>query len=292
MLDLLDAEAGLLTVGSSRDVAELRALSEQLGKQSSAPWCERLEHAHDHLLRGMGQRSIGLRRSKAWIGASGATLAEASYVPPPPQELPWLLADWQQWLEHPHDLHPLLKLAQAYAQFEAIHPFQDAGGRVVRLFLQHYLVSTQQLSLPVLLWSDQLRGEASRLHRARQQLRLHRDASAWFAVFTQLLASAAMETVSTIHRVMALREQHRRDIAAAFGRSTAQALQVLDALMAQPMLGVKDLIELTGLSFPAANELALRLVRADVLVEVTGNARNRCFRYAPYVRIFIPEDTQ
>jgi hypothetical protein len=91
---------------------------------------------------------------------------------------------------------------------------------------------------------------------------------------------------------MALREQHRRDIGALFGRSTAQGLLVLDALMAQPMLGVKALIELTGLSFPAANELALRLVRAGVLVEVTGNARNRCFRYAPYVRIFIPEDAQ
>lgn len=290
LLDLLDAETGLLTVGPARDVAELRALTGQLGREYAAPWCTHLEYAHDHLLRGMGQRSIGLRKSRAWIGASGATLSEATYVPPPPQEIPLLLAEWQAWLERDHDLHPLVKLALAYGQFESIHPYQDAGGRVLRIFLQHYLVAAGQISMPVLQWSDQLRREGARVHRARHALRTQHDAGPWLAMFIEVLAAAAQETATTVQRTLVLRERHRSDIGAQFGRSAGQALLVLDALVAQPMLGVKDLITLTGTSFPAANELAQRLVRAGVLAEVTGNARNRRFRYAPYVRVFIPED--
>jgi hypothetical protein len=96
---------------------------------------------------------------------------------------------------------------------------------------------------------------------------------------------AALETAEMVQRIVALRERHRSQISTGFGRVVPQALCIVDALIARPMLGVKDIIELTGTSFPAANELAQRLVRAGILAEVTGNARNRRFRYAPYVRI-------
>jgi hypothetical protein len=49
-------------------------------------------------------------------------------------------------------------------------------------------------------------------------------------------------------------------------------------------------IELTGTTFPAANELTGRFVRAGLLTEITGHARNRRFRYAPYVRIFLDHE--
>jgi len=49
---------------------------------------------------------------------------------------------------------------------------------------------------------------------------------------------------------------------------------------------VKDLI---GTTYPAANALVERLVGLGVLEEITGQARNRRFRYGPYVRLFEAE---
>lgn len=52
------------------------------------------------------------------------------------------------------------------------------------------------------------------------------------------------------------------------------------------LLGVKEVIELTGMSFPSANDLIKRFVKHELLTEITGQARNRRFRYAPYIKIF------
>jgi Fic family protein len=290
MLDLLDAESGLVAMGPGRDVAELRALSEQLARPGEGPWCEKLQYVHDHLLRGMGQRNVGLRRDNTWLGVSGATRAEAVHVPPPPQEIPLLLGEWQDFITQPDVLHPLHTLALAYAQFEAIHPYQSANGRVVRWFLQHYLISRKLLSHPALLWSDALRRDAAMAHQARHALRVQNDPRDWTLLFLKTYATAATETASSVRRVVALRERQRATLAAEFGRIAGIANTVLDALIAQPMLTIKDIITLTGQTFPAANELAQRLVRAGILVEVTGQARNRRFRYAAYARIFVSEE--
>jgi hypothetical protein len=44
--------------------------------------------------------------------------------------------------------------------------------------------------------------------------------------------------------------------------------------------------DLPGTTCPAANGLVTRLVDLGVLDEMTGYARNRRFRYAPYIALF------
>jgi len=43
---------------------------------------------------------------------------------------------------------------------------------------------------------------------------------------------------------------------------------------------------MTGTTFAAANTLVARLVEHGVPHEMTGYARNRRFRYAPYIALF------
>ena len=42
----------------------------------------------------------------------------------------------------------------------------------------------------------------------------------------------------------------------------------------------------TGTTYAAANSLVSRLVKLNVLSEMTGYACNRRFRYAPYIALF------
>ena len=89
---------------------------------------------HEKLMRGVrGDTATPgeFRRSQNWIGPPGCTLADASFVPPPPDRLMECLGAWESFL-HEDSLPPLVHAALAHSQFEAIHPFLDGNGRVGR----------------------------------------------------------------------------------------------------------------------------------------------------------------
>ena len=53
---------------------------------------------------------------------------------------------------------------------------------------------------------------------------------------------------------------------------------------------MNEVRDLTGTTYPAANQLVERLVKIGILSEITGQARNRRFRYDAYVRLFDEPD--
>ena len=88
---------------------------------------------HAELLQGVrGNRLTPgeLRRSQNWIGPGACTLATATYVPLPPEELPEALGALERFLHEQNDLPALIRIGLAHAQFETIHPFLDGNGRV------------------------------------------------------------------------------------------------------------------------------------------------------------------
>ena len=87
-----------------------------------------------------------------WIGRPGSTPATASLVPPPPDEVEPCLAAWEKFL-HESELPPLITIALAHYQFEAIHPFLDGNGRVGRLLITLFLIEQQLLPAPLLYLS-------------------------------------------------------------------------------------------------------------------------------------------
>jgi Fic family protein len=93
------------------------------------------------------------RRSQNWIGAPGSTLQNATYVPPPPAEMHAALNAFEKYLHAEDAYPPLVRLAFAHYQFEAIHPFVDGNGRVGRLLLALLLVAWDLLPQPLLYLS-------------------------------------------------------------------------------------------------------------------------------------------
>ena len=104
--DLLTAEAHILGEGRPRDVDEVvnyvGAMKHGLARLADLPVSVRLiREIHAELLKGVrGSRLTPgeLRRSQNWIGPSGCTLAEATFVPPPPAEVPTTLGALETFL--------------------------------------------------------------------------------------------------------------------------------------------------------------------------------------------------
>jgi Fic family protein len=55
------------------------------------------------------------------------------YTPPPPYDVPPLMAELVAWLNVPSDIHPVLVSGIAQFQLVHIHPFVDGNGRTSRL---------------------------------------------------------------------------------------------------------------------------------------------------------------
>jgi len=78
----------------------------------------------------------------------------ASFVPPPPLELPKLLTDWERFANEDAEMPLLVQNALLHAQFETIHPFLDDNGRLGRLLLVYFLIARRRMSAPLLYLSS------------------------------------------------------------------------------------------------------------------------------------------
>jgi Fic family protein len=299
--DLLAAEADLFdSVDVPRDVGEVvnyvRAMNHGLARLEELPVSVRLiREIHEELMRGVrgGRLTPGeLRRSQNWIGPGGSGLAEAVFVPPPPERVPEALGALETFLHAEDDIPLLVKIGLAHAQFETIHPFLDGNGRVGRLLITFLLTERGVLHRPVLYLSHYLKRHRQEYYDRLQAVRDDGDWEGWLAFFLRGVEEVAGEATETARRVLLLRETNRAQITDGLGRAAANGHRVLESLFDRPIISVSEAQQMTGTGFAAANPLVARMTELGILREVTGNARNRRFRYEPYVRLFTdePED--
>jgi hypothetical protein len=100
------------------------------------------------------------------------------------------------------------------------------------------------------------------------------------------VAEDSLQAAETAGQVLLLREEHRTLITDRLGRAAGNGQRILQYLYEHPIVSAKDVRDPIGTTFAGANQIVHRLVDAGVLVEITGHARHRRFRYDPYVRLF------
>ncbi len=292
--DVLSAEAEILSADAPRDVAEVvnyvSAMNYGLERLPELPVSVRLiREIHAKLLkdtRGSHLTPGELRTSQNWIGPAGCTLSEATFVPPPPFEVPQALSDLERFLHDEGPMPVLIRIGLAHAQFETIHPFLDGNGRVGRLLITFLLCERGVLSKPVLYLSHYFKRHRSTYYDLLQTVRDEGDWESWLAFFLQGVEAVAAQSAGTARAIIALREQHRTSVTARLGRAAGNGLKVLEHLYQHPIVSVRDVAEVTTASFPAANSLVGNMVTAGILQEMTGQVRNRRFIYRPYIDLF------
>jgi Fic family protein len=287
--ELLAAEAGATVDRSPDDLREVGnyvvALEHGISRLKKLPLCVRLtRELHEKLMTAVrGQQSAPgqFRKTQNWIGKPGSTIATASYIPPPPGEIEPCLAAWEKFLNE-SKLPPLVTIALAHYQFEAIHPFLDGNGRVGRLLITLFLIERQILPSPLLYLSAFF--EASR-RDYYDGLRGVSERGAWNDWLEYFLLGVARMSEDALNRAMRINQllfQWQKKVS---GESSSNPLRVVELLGANPFITTKRAADKLGIAFTTAQRAIERLERASIVKQVGDAKRDRVYCAAALLHI-------
>ncbi len=140
----------------------------------------------------------------------GTTIANTStneviYTPPVGENIiRAMLANWEKYLHYNDDIDPLIKMAIAHYQFEAIHPFLDGNGRTGRVLNILYLIEKNLLNLPILYMSHFIVKNKSEYYRLLLNVTRNQAWEPWVLFILKAVEQTAEATNLKIKNIITL----------------------------------------------------------------------------------------
>lgn len=279
--ELLAANAGAKVEKSAEELQEVAnyivALDYGIDRLETLPLSLRLvRELHELLMQGArGDHATPgeFRRSQNWIGAPGSVINNATYIPPPPDELMNCLGEWEHFL-HDESLPPLIHAALMHAQFESIHPFLDGNGRVGRLLIPLLFIARDVLPTPLLSLSAYF--EATRQEYYAHLLKVTQDGAweSWLVYFLRGVCEQAQDAISRIRRIDELFHLWSDQLA---GARSANLERVLELFVEFPFWNVPALASKLGVAYTTARRAVDRLESAGIVTPFGDAKRNRVY---------------
>lgn len=279
--ELLAAEAGAAVERSPADLREVGnyvvALEYGVERLRTLPLALRLvRELHEKLMRGVrGDAATPgeFRTSQNWLGPPGALLADATFVPPPPDRLMECLGAWETFL-HDDRLPPLVHAALVHSQFEAIHPFLDGNGRVGRLLITLLLIARGVLPSPLLYLSAWFEATRPEYYARLLGVTETGEWEEWLTYFLAGAAGQAEDALGRIARIDVLRARWRGELAKTSSKVPERAI---DLFAENPFWTVKKLAERLDVAFTTAQRAINRLEAAGIAALEGEAKRNRVY---------------
>jgi Fic family protein len=208
---------------------------------------------------------IDVRRVPGTQLANAAT-GQIIYTPPEGEALQRdLLANWERFLREQVDLDPLVRMAVAHYQFEAIHPFTDGNGRTGRVLNILHLIQEGLLALPILYLSRFIIANKADYYRLLLEVTREGAWEPWMLFMLKAVEETARWTTDKILAIRAL-----SDAAAAHVRERLPKIysrELIDAIFEQPYCRIGNLVDKGVAQRQAASRYLQELVSIGVLRE-------------------------
>jgi Fic family protein len=213
--------------------------------------------------------TVQVRRVPGTALANDAT-AEVIYTPPEGENrIRGLLANWERFLhgeDGAGDIDPLVRMAVAHYQFEAIHPFIDGNGRTGRVINILFLIQQDLLQLPILYLSRHIIQNKADYYRLLLAVTKEHDWETWILYMLKAVEETSRWTTGKIGGIRGLAEHTTAHVRQALPKIYSREL--VDVIFEQPYCRISDLMTKGVAQRQAASRYLKELVGIGVLQEM------------------------
>lgn len=165
---------------------------------------------------------------------------EVIYTPPEGEQIIRdKLANWEKFIHYNEDLDPLIVLAVAHYQFEAIHPFTDGNGRTGRILNSLLLIEKELLHLPILYLSRYIIEHKADYYRLLLEVTANQNWQDWVLYILKGIENTAKWTLNKIEAIKVLTIETRRYIQQSLPH--LYSLELIELLFEQPYTRIANL---------------------------------------------------
>lgn len=232
-------------------------------------------------------RDIDIRRVPGTSLTNAAT-GEVVYTPPDGEALlRQKLANWEHFIHEAVDIDPLIRMAVAHYQFEAIHPFLDGNGRTGRVLNLLMLVEQGLLDQPILYLSRHILRHRNDYYRLLLGVTYNGDWEDWIAF---VLTAVTETAIWTRDKILAIQTLHAK--ATEFVRAHASKIysrELVDALFVQPYSRIQNLVDGDIAKRQTAAAYLNQLADIGMLTDIKVG-REKLFLHPNFVRLLTSDD--
>lgn len=188
------------------------------------------------------------------------------YTPPEGQALlRQKLSELEQFLHSRDEIDPIIRMAAAHYQFEAIHPFTDGNGRTGRILNTLFLIDQKLLDLPILYLSRYINEHRSEYY---DRLLAVTTSNAWEAWLLYMLTAVEETSLWTTAKIRAIRDL--MDATVAYVSATSPKIysrELIEVIFTQPYSRIANIVEAKLGNRKTASKHLKELVAKGVLQE-------------------------
>lgn len=228
-------------------------------------------------VRGRNKNPGEFRRIQNYIGTPGASIEQATFVPPSPELVMPSLDNWEKYI-HYDEKDVLVQLAVVKAQFEIIHPFLDGNGRIGRLLIPLFLYAKNKLSSPMFYLSAYLESNRDTYYQKLRAVSEKKDWDGWISFFLEAVIEQAEDNISKAKAIHALYEKMKKQIPEI--TNSQFAISATDALFAAPNLTTASFIKKSEIPKASAIRIIGKLRENGILIKIRKSRGRRSAWYS------------
>lgn len=230
---------------------------------------------------------MGIRRVPGTALANDRT-ASVIYTPPVGEDrIRELLSNWEHFLHDATELDPLIRMAVAHYQFEAIHPFTDGNGRTGRVLNSLFLISENLLTLPVLYLSRYIIQHKEDYYRLLLEVTRNAGWEPWILYMLRAVEETAKWTTAKIEAIRLLSAHTINHVRRAAPK--AYSRELVDLIFEQPYCRIQDVSTATGISARQTASRHLKQLVGIGVLEEKAFGREKLFIHPKLMKLLTQE---
>jgi Fic family protein len=198
------------------------------------------------------------------------------------------LRNWENFINGCEAIEPLVRLAVAHYQFEAIHPFPDGNGRTGRILNILLLVQYGFLDSPILYMSRYILKNRQQYYQLLRAVTFHGGWEEWIIFMLNAIKFTAEWTGKKIHSIHDLMEKIGNHIKTKLPKMYSPEL--IGVIFSQPYCRIRNLVDGGIAKRQTAAKYIDSLVSCGILLEHQSQGPEKLYSNREFMEVLCHEE--